>query len=445
MAHEAIDLWVDGRTPLFEQQTPAQLNDLSNHFQESRQELLGACMKALVEKLYAGYLDQEWAGCPQCGKTLRRKRLDQKELSTLQGSFVIHRPYFYCPKCRHGFYPLDEALALAPEHHPYDIQQRITATAAQMPFAGSAEHFEDLTGIGVGNHFSHEILNAVGEAATLEVVIPEEQEIERRIIEATGPSGAPPVLVVAADGAMMPTRPKAARKGKRGKGRYQEVKGFRLYLLDGEEKIIPVASWHQVQDAERFHQDLAVVARRIDQSKVRIALLGDGASWLWSAMVECFPDGRQILDFYHCAEHVHAVAQAQYGEGALGGQQWAEATLIRLSMADVKTVLAGLCRMRPTNSEAQEEIRKLIGYLENNRHRIHYLSDLENGFPIGSGGIESANKFICHTRMKRSGAWWLLASGNAMLRIRCAIYNGTFNRVFENYMKRQSPNRPLDK
>jgi hypothetical protein len=188
-----------------------------------------------------------------------------------------------------------------------------------------------------------------------------------------------------------------------------------------------------------------VVARRIDQSKVRIALLGDGANWLWSAMVNCFPDGRQILDFYHCSEHVYTVARAQYGEGTLDGQQWVEATLIRLCMANVKTVLAGLSRMRPTNSEAQEEIRKLTGYLENNCHRIRYISDLENGFPIGSGGIESANKFICHTRMKRSGAWWVLASGNAMLRVRCAIYNGTFPRVFKNYMKRQLTTEPLNK
>ena len=163
MAHEAIDQWVDGLAPWFEQQTPAQLTDLSNHFQKSRQELLGACMKARVEKLYAGYPDQRWAECPRCGTALGRKRLDPKEISTLQGAFVIHRPYFYCPKCRHGFHPVDEALALAPEHHPYDIQQRITATAAQIPFAGSAEQFEDLTGIGVGNHFSHETLNAVGE------------------------------------------------------------------------------------------------------------------------------------------------------------------------------------------------------------------------------------------------------------------------------------------
>jgi len=445
MAHEALDTWVDELAPLFAQEITPQLSELSDHFQKTRFGLLGACMKAVVEKLYAPYLSQRWAGCPRCGRTLCRKRLDQREVSTLHGSFAIERPYFYCQQCRHGFHPLDEALALAPDYHQYDIQKRATAAAAKMPFAESAEHFEDLTGVVVGNHFSHETLNAVGEAATLEVVIPERDEIERRISQAMGPSRTPPVLVVAADGAMMPTRPKAHRKAKRGKGRYQEVKGFRLYLLSADDQIMPLASWHQVQDAQRFHEDLALVAKRIDRDKVRTALVGDGASWLWNAMVACFPQGRQILDFYHCAEHVHTVARAQYGEGTLAGQQWAEATLVRLCTAEVKTVLGALRRSRPRNKEAQEEILKLISYLENNSHRIDYLSNLKQGFPIGSGGIESANKFICHTRMKRSGAWWVVASGNAMLRVRCAIYNGTFHRVFDHYIKRRSENLSEDK
>ena len=445
MAHEAMDKWVDELAPLFEQDIPPQLTELSNYFQKTRLQLLGACMKGVVEKLYAAYLYQQWADCPRCGRTVRRKRLDHKQVSTLHGSFGIDRPYFYCQKCRHGFHPLDEALALAPAYHQYDIQQRATATAAKMPFAESAEHFEDLTGVSVGNHFSHETLNAVGEAATLQVVIPESEEIEHRIVQAMGSSRAPPVMVVAADGAMMPTRSKSPRKGKRGKGRYQEVKGFRLYLLGPDDEIIPIASWHQVQDAQRFHQDLALVARRIDQKKLRIVLLGDGASWLWSAMVESFPRGRQILDFYHCAEHIHTVAKTLYGEGTLSGQQWAEATLVRLCMGNVKTVIAALRRRRPRNNEVQEEIRKLIGYLENNSHRIDYISDLKQGFPIGSGGIESANKFICHTRMKRSGAWWVVASGNAMLRVRCAIYNRTFNRVFEQYIKKRPGKKLQDK
>jgi hypothetical protein len=60
------------------------------------------------------------------------------------------------------------------------------------------------------------------------------------------------------------------------------------------------------------------------------------------------------------------------------------------------------------------------------------------GLPRGSGGIEAANKLICHVHLKRSGAWWLEANGNAMLRIRCAIYNGTFTEMLKDYTAAQA-------
>jgi hypothetical protein len=63
---------------------------------------------------------------------------------------------------------------------------------------------------------------------------------------------------------------------------------------------------------------------------------------------------------------------------------------------------------------------------------------------MGSGGIESANKFISHVRLKRSGAWWYVAQANEMLALRCAKpglspaegYNGTFRTVFDRYKQR---------
>jgi len=109
--------------------------------------------------------------------------------------------------------------------------------------------------------------------------------------------------------------------------------------------------------------------------------------------------------------------------------------LCRLFFSDIDGVLDDLGEIEPSTDEAEAEIGKLISYLANNRERIHYHGDRIGGYPIGSGGIESANKFICHTRMKRSGAWWVKATGNHMLRIRCAIYNGTYDRVFEKYKK----------
>ena len=128
------------------------------------------------------------------------------------------------------------------------------------------------------------------------------------------------------------------------------------------------------------------------------------------------------------------MAKIQYDDEDSKRFQWAEATLTRLYFSEIDSVIWGLQRMKPKNNDAKEEIRKLIGYLENNKHRIHYRGDRIGGYPIGSGGIESANKFICHTRMKRSGAWWVKETGNEMLRIRCAIYNGTYDKVFEQYM-----------
>jgi len=128
------------------------------------------------------------------------------------------------------------------------------------------------------------------------------------------------------------------------------------------------------------------------------------------------------------------VANAHYGDGAQA-VQWVEATLVRLADDRVGDVIAGLRRMQPTTIKAARAIDELITYLENQHERLGYDQCKAQGMPIGSGGIESANKFIGHVRLKRSGAWWVVENGNGMLRLRCALYNGTFQQVFDKYIK----------
>lgn len=444
MAHEALDRWLEGFRSFFESEEPPGLEGLSNHFQKTRSQFLSACMQAAVEKLFPHLIEQIQAQCPRCGKTLTRKRLDERKVSTMQGEFSIWRPYFYCSPCHHGFHPLDKVLGVAPQHHQHDIQRRVVKTAAKVPFAESVEHFEELSGVRVGNHFSHETLNAVAQVATLENVIPDSEEINARIELATVALEQPPVLVVASDGAMAPTRPRAPYKTKRGSGRYREVKGVRMYLIGPGKRIIHVASWHQIQEAEEFTQDLMRIAERIDVHRVRVALLGDGAGWVWKAMLKAFPKGHQILDYYHCAEHVWKVADHLHGEGSLAAHEWAEATLVKLCLAQVAETLADLETLKPRNAQAREEVQKLITYLKNNAHRIDYSDNLDAGYAIGSGGIESANKFISHTRMKRSGAWWIVSNGNGMLKVRCALYNGTYDRLFNQYARTTSVDSEQD-
>jgi len=437
MIHDEVDKWVDHIIDeVFVDGKEPTVMELSQLFAETKQKFFGACFQALIEQKYAELLEQEYAACPQCGKLCKKRRESLKEMVTMQGPSVLRRPWFYCVDCSYGFSPLDKVLEISRKKHQFDVQKKSTRTAAEVPFSTGSELFAELTDHAVSDHFMHDTFEEVGEHACLEDVIPDRKEIAKRC-QGVRKGAWRPVLVVASDGAHVPTRPKAKRDEKRGKGRWQEAKGFRIYLL-GRERIVHVASWHQIQNEEQFGEDLSFVASRIDQDDLRIGLLGDGADWLWKHMVACFPKGRQILDYFHCAEHIHKVAKLQYGEGSERRLEWVESTIARLFYAEVDNVIWGLQRMKPADSLAEEEIRKLIGYLDNNRERIHYRGDRIGGYPIGSGGIESANKFICHTRMKRSGAWWVKETGNEMLGVRCAIYNGTYDMIFENYKKAQA-------
>ena len=148
-----------------------------------------------------------------------------------------------------------------------------------------------------------------------------------------------------------------------------------------------------------------------------------------------FPQARQVLDYYHCAQYLHRVAKAHYGS-SVQALEWVEATMTRLYLGKVGLVLGGLRRMQAQSDEAEKAMANCWDYLDEHRGRTAYRKLRRGGYPLGSGGIESSNKFICHVRLKRSGAWWYEANSNHMLALRCAKYNGTLDQVFVRYQQR---------
>ena len=83
-----------------------------------------------------------------------------------------------------------------------------------------------------------------------------------------------------------------------------------------------------------------------------------------------FPNACQVLDYYHCSEYLHKVAKAQYGQ-TFQALEWVEATLTRLYMGKLGTVLGGLRRMQPTSEEALKAIDNCWVYLNDHRGRTH--------------------------------------------------------------------------
>lgn len=411
------------------------LEALSHELKMAGKEVTAAVFESVINSVGRHEMEQKTHVCPECGRTLHAPRNMRRSIDTQHGRIALMRSYFYCKPCHRGSYPFDEKFGVAPTYKQYDLQRPAVRLFAELPYETASELYKELTGNDLSDHAMHELAQNIGEASDKITVLPSRKMVETVIEKNSTGKTWRPIVVVAADGAHVPTRPQqAGRAKKRGPGEWREAKGFRIYLL-GQERITQIMSWHEIANEEEFGEALSFAATLIPVEKVRIALLGDGAAWVWNRLKQAFPEGKEILDYYHCSEHIHQLAEIQYA-GAQGQQAlWIESTMARLNEGEVEAVIWGLQRMTPSSEAAQETIRKLIVYLKNNAKRIDYKAFKRGQYPRGSGGIESANKFICHVRMKRSGAWWYVIAGNAMLRLRCAIYNGTFDEVFARYKR----------
>jgi hypothetical protein len=277
--------------------------------------------------------------------------------------------------------------------------------AIEMPYAEAPTLFSDLTGVALGSERLHTFVPQAAEALSVLAVAPSRDDIDQRSAEIAAGRLRRPVWVLGMDGAYGPTRPDRARQRQEGQrhsrarraswhGQWRAAKGFRFYLID-DERIVHLLSWHQVQNEEQLGDALKQVqeAGLIPEDQIRLCVVCDGASWIWQHVASLFPSARQVLDSYHCKEYLQKVAKVHYDspERAL---EWVEATLTRLYLGKVGWVLGGLRRMPPASEEARKAIDNCWSYLHAHRDRTHYGKLRRGGYPLGSGGMESSNKFI---------------------------------------------------
>jgi hypothetical protein len=445
--HDRFDHWIDRLEEQVKGSEPT-LEELTQAVLALRQELTQWATEGLVEQTHRPVLEQRTVACPQCGRMLSARGPVERTVETLVGAIRLRRPYFYCERCQLGHAPLDAVLGLTNRRKQPDVHKAVVKLTQEMPYETACELFEELTGLPLSAHTAHEVTHEVAAGLTVLDVAPSREEIATKIAAVAAGHTWRPILVLAIDGADVPTRPETAKDRRQGRqkgrakrarwiGEWREAKGFRLYLV-ADERIEQVLSWHQIQTDEELAAALAQVkaAGLIPEEAVRLCVIGDGAPWIWKQAQALFPSAVEILDYYHCCEHLHKVAVLQYGAHPARQHAWYEATVARLFWGEVHGVIWGLQRMNATNAQAAEEIDRLIRYLQRHQQRLDYRYARKGGYPIGSGGIESANKFICHVRLKRSGAWWYVTNANQMLALRCAKYNGTFDRVFARYQRR---------
>ena len=116
------------------------------------------------------------------------------------------------------------------------------------------------------------------------------------------------------------------------------------------------------------------------------------------------------------------------GEGSLQAQEWVEARKEELWEGRVEAVLAAL-RGEEGDQEEQTEASE-VHYFETHQERMRYAQFRAQGYPIGSGTVESACKRVIGARLKQAGMGWTKSSAQAVLSLRTQLLSGRWEVIW---------------
>ena len=70
-----------------------------------------------------------------------------------------------------------------------------------------------------------------------------------------------------------------------------------------------------------------------------------------------------------------------------------------------------------------EDLDTKVNYLQKREHLMHYPRFQQQGWPIGSGSVESANTCVVQARLKGPGMHWERRNVNPVLALRTGVCN----------------------
>jgi hypothetical protein len=175
----------------------------------------------------------------------------------------------------------------------------------------------------------------------------------------------------------------------------------------------------------------AEAVRREFPEAVDSLVVGDGAPWIWNLASEHFSASRQMVDWYHAKQHLYTVANALWGEDTAEAHAWVKQKETPLYQGHARELADEFRERLKTHRRNAKMLRREAGYFENNHRRMQYLETREDGFPIGSGMIESGIKQF-RARLVGPGMRWKRASAERILSLRAVVLSNRFDQVWHS-------------
>ena len=179
--------------------------------------------------------------------------------------------------------------------------------------------------------------------------------------------------------------------------------------------------WNAKQFAK--HQWAEACRRGLQKAK-RIVSVNDAAAWIWSLVLTCYAPCVEVIDWWHAVERLWTIAHTVLGKEGPDVAVWVNRLKGLLWHGQMGKLFHEVRRKWPRQKTLPKDLRLAIAYLFRNRARMRYAEFRAQGYPTGSGTVESACKTVVQQRCRQSGMRWSQDGLQAILSLRCALLSG---------------------
>jgi len=384
-----------------------------------------------TQELVIGQMDRNRRkgkrNCPGCGQQVYWTRYEPRNYITSLGEMQIERAYYHHAVCQCGWVPLDERLKLGASELSQRVQEMVSYLGAFMPFQKAQTYLAKYCNI----HISHDSVNnttvEIGQTLKEQQEDAVQQAWEGECLPSCEVAELPQRLYVSADGInyLLPD------------GNGKEIKVATIYETEERQSQEGESDIHAVDLTYVVHSEVEQLARAADlearkrgaEAAEQIAVLGDGAKWIWKRIPILFPANKttEILDFYHASGYIWEAASATFGQQTDEAQDWGAKHCRMLKHVGPEPILHALHELPTEHHSPSEAIAEAISYFENQGTRMNYPSYVEQGFQIGSGSAESAVNQIVAVRLNQAGMRWNPERAEAVAHVRAAILSNRWD------------------
>ena len=187
----------------------------------------------------------------------------------------------------------------------------------------------------------------------------------------------------------------------------------------------------QLGGTQVFGQQVWAEAQRRHWTQAHDSIaLGDGAPWIWNLVLEHFSDSRQAVDWYNARSHLSTAANLLHGDGSAKAERWLNARTKVLFQGHAARIAHTLDQAAGKAKTAADALRREAGYFRDNQRRMQYMELRADGFPIGSGMVETGCKQF-RARFTGSSMRWSRPGIERLLPIRAAILSHRFDAAWQ--------------